>query len=383
MKEKEMYSQEFNEKVRMFKDASVFKHTTITPNLSNDYTWKVLDSGYPIRKAYYDTKTMEKIVCENHERYRFDAYLDLGARNHFPQMDALGGGSYTLNEETGGINVTDAPTMTADDYEDFAKDPMKWLNILFQRKFPDLTTDQFVKATTAFLQASGFQQNIEKKFTEKYNTPTMVSVSTNVSSPFETFHSSFRGIANISLDMRRCPDKLDAAIQSYWKAISAGSLARAVGIKEHSYIADVYVGLIAHAVMNAKQFDRFYWPYLKMIFDSCIENGAMAYVYVESTVARFADHFSDIPVGTAMMHIELDDIFEMRKLLPKMALAGGMTTDMLGNADPETCIGRAKKLIDEMGDGYVISQNKMLSFRNDCRRDNLIAVNDFVRSYRH
>ncbi|MBR0481297.1 MAG: hypothetical protein IJJ48_02365 [Firmicutes bacterium] len=378
-----MFSKEFNEKVQMFKDASFFKHTPVTPNLSNDYTWKVLDSGYPVKKAYYDSKVMDKIVCENHERYRFDAYLDLGTRNHFPQMDALGGGSYTLNEETGGINVTDAPTMTADDYDAFAENPMKWLNILFQRKFPDLTTDQFVKATMAFLQASGFQKNIEEKFANKYNTPTMVSTSTNVSSPFEAFHSSFRGIAGISLDMRRCPDKLDNAIQAYWKGVSLGSLQRAVGNHEHSYISDVYIGLIAHAIMNGKQFDRFYWPYLKEIFDACTNTGSMAYIYVESTVARFADHFADIPVGNAMMHLELDDLFEMRKLLPKMPLVGGLTTDMLGTADPDTCVDCAKKLIDEMGDGYVISQNKMLSFRNDCRRENLIAVNDFVRNYVH
>ena len=211
----------------------------------------------------------------------------------------------------------------------------------------------------------------------------MVSTSTNVSSPFETFHSSFRGIAGVSLDMRRCPDKLDNAIQSYWKAISLGSLQRAVGNKDHSYIADVYIGVIGHAIMNNKQFDRFYWPYLKEIFDSCTEKECMAYIYVESTISRFADHFADIPVGTAMMHLELDDIFEMRKLLPKMPLVGGMTTDMLGSADPDTCVEYAKKLIDEMGDGYAISQNKMLSFRNDCKRENLIAVNDFVRSYVH
>lgn len=378
-----MFSEEFQKKVKMFKDASNFIHTPITPNLSNDYTWKVLDSGYPIRKPYYDSKVMEKVVCENHERYRFDAYLDLGTRNHFPQTDALGGGAYTLNVETGGINVTDHPTMTADDYDSFAENPTKWLNIIFQRKFPNITTEQFVKATMAFLQSSGFQKNIEEKFATKYNTPTMVSTSTNVSSPFETFQSSFRGLAGISLDMRRCPDKLDNVIKAYWKAISLGSLQRAVANHEHSYIADVYIGLIAHAIMNAKQFDRFYWPYLKEIFDACVETGSMAYIYVESTVARFADHFADIPVGNAMMHLELDDVFEMRKLLPKMPIVGGLTTDMLGTADAKTCVDRAKYLIDEMGDGFAISQNKMLSFRNDCKRENLIAVNDFVRSYEH
>ena len=378
-----MFSREFNEKVQLFKDAAVFRHTETTPNLSNDYTWKVADSKYGYKKAYFDTKTMGKIVCENHERYDFDAYLDLGTRNHFPQMQALGGGAYVLNEETGGINVTDTPIMEAEDYEDFAKDPMAWLNILFQRKFPNLTTQQFVNATTKFLQASGYQKNIEEKFTNVYNRPTMVSTSTAVSSPFEVFHSSFRGIAGVSLDMRRHAKELKAACDAYWNALCLGSIDRAIKAEGHSYIADIYVGVIAHAIMNARQFETFYLPYLKHITGTCADNGKMAYLYVESTIGRFADYLQDIKTGSAVMHLELDDIFEIRKAVPRLALAGGMTTDLLGNASPEECKNYAKKLIDELGDGYIMSQNKMLSFKNDCRRENLLAVNDFVRSYKH
>lgn len=40
-----------------------------------------------------------------------------------------------------------------------------------------------------------------------------------------------------------------------------------------------------------------------------------------------------------------------------------------------------KKLIDELGNGFIFSQNKMVSFRNDCTRENLLAVNEFIRNY--
>lgn len=102
-----MLSEKFKEKVKLFTDAASFSNKKRVPLLSNDYTWKVYDSGIGFRDAYFKTKKMEKIVCGFHERYNFDAYIDLGTRNHFPQMQALGGGSYVLDEKTGGINVTD------------------------------------------------------------------------------------------------------------------------------------------------------------------------------------------------------------------------------------------------------------------------------------
>jgi hypothetical protein len=60
-----------------------------------------------------------------------------------------------------------------------------------------------------------------------------------------------------------------------------------------------------------------------------------------------------------------------------------MSTDLLGYRTKEQCIDYAKKLINTLGDGYVFSQDKMISFRNDAKRENVIAVNDFVRSYQY
>ena len=376
-----MFSKEFNDKVQLFWDASRFENTTV-PNVSNDYTWKVSDSKYSYKEAYFDTKKMAKIVCENHERYNYDAYLDLGTRNHFPQMQALGGGSYVLNEETGGINVTDEPTMQPEDYKEFAKDPMRYFNIIFQRKFPNLKTEDFVKATTAFLQASGYEKDISETFATKYNRPRMVTTSASVQPAFEVFHNSFRGIAGVSTDMRRYKQDLKDACDAYWNAMGRTSLQRAMQAKDKNYVADVYTAIIAHQVLNRKQFEEFYWPQLKEIINTCQANGRMVYLYVEGTIKRFAEYFQDIPKGVAIMHLEQDDIFEMRELLPNMCLAGGMTTDMLGNATPQECVERAKKLMSELGPGYVMSQNKMLSFKNDCRRENQLAVNDCVRSFR-
>lgn len=377
-----MYSKEFNEKVNLFTDAAKFKKTKKLPNLSNDYTWKICDSKYSYKEAYFDEKKMEKIVCEFHERYKFDSYIDLGTRNHFPQIQALGGGSYTLDERTGAINAVDEPTLNPEEYDEFAKNPMAWLNILFARKFPNITTKDFVNATMAFLKSSGYSQNIGKKFAEQYSCPMMVTTSASVQAPFEVFHSSFRGISGISTDMRRHKSGLKNAMESYWQAMVKPSLERALANQDKNYVCDVYCAIIGHQVLNAKQFDELYWPYLKQILDSVVEKDKLVYIFIEDSIMRFSDYFKDVKKGNAIMHLEMDNIFEMRKLLPDMCLAGGMTTDLLGYATSEQCVDYAKKLVDELGSGYIMSQNKMLSFKNDCKRENLLAVNEFINNYK-
>jgi hypothetical protein len=82
-----------------------------------------------------------------------------------------------------------------------------------------------------------------------------------------------------------------------------------------------------------------------------------------------------------MILLEQDDIFEMRKKLPNVALAGGMKTSLLGYGTKEECVDYAKKLIDTLGEGFILSQDKMISFRNDIKRENLLAVHEFVRNY--
>ena len=63
---------------------------------------------------------------------------------------------------------------------------------------------------------------------------------------------------------------------------------------------------------------------------------------------------------------------------------GGMTTDLLSNGTPEECVAYAKRLCGELGrdGGFIFSEGKMLSYRNDAKRENMKAVCEFVNNYR-
>lgn len=79
---------------------------------------------------------------------------------------------------------------------------------------------------------------------------------------------------------------------------------------------------------------------------------------------------------------EKDDVFELRKAFPNVAISGGMPTALLGRGTPEQCVDRVKELADGLGDGFMLSQDKMISFRNDCKRENLQAVCDYLQTFR-
>ena len=198
--------------------------------------------------------------------------------------------------------------------------------------------------------------------------------------------SNLLGIQQLSVAMRRNPDELDAFVKRWnderikpvIEKIKAG---KGPDLK---YCFDSSILMLAHTIMNKKQFERFYWPYLKELLDAYAEKKMNIRIFTEGAILRFAEYFKDYPKGVLTFHLEQDDPFEFREALPNVAIMGGMTTDLLSAATPEECVNYAKRLCDELGKegGFIFSENKMLSYRNDAKSENMLAVSKFVNDYR-
>ena len=104
---------------------------------------------------------------------------------------------------------------------------------------------------------------------------------------------------------------------------------------------------------------------------------------MEGKIGMYADHFADFKKGSLCFHLENDDPWEIREALPNVCILGGLTTQMLSNATADECVAYTQKLIDELGSegGFILSEDKMLSYRNDCKSENLKAVCEFVSNY--
>ena len=377
------------ERIQLFHDTAEFKKTKRIPQISNFFTWKILDSEFTLSEALFDYNKMEKVVCDFHERYNFDAYTDLGTRNPVRVTNALGGYHYVIDDEKEVINIDDQVYFEPEEYPELIENPIKfiWTKVL-PRKYKKLrekdALNSFKIATYEFLAYSEYNQRIIEKFVKEYQVPTLMNMQGGVLlHPLEMLFNFFRGIKGLSLDLRRHKSQVLEAIAVLEKMFVEPALAALDNPGSPTTVFDAYTAFLAHSILSPKQFGEFYWPTLKRIIDKLVATGKKMYIFSENTMLQFYEYFQDVPKGHLIIHVELDDIFEARKKLPNICFAGGMPADLLGYADEQTCIDYAKKLIDEIGrdGGYIFSQNKMMSFRNDCKRENLLAVTNFVHNY--
>ena len=181
-------------------------------------------------------------------------------------------------------------------------------------------------------------------------------------------------VVDYLLDNGLCNDAERAYLEALKKLPEGGNM---------NYCFDYLSAMLAHNFMNPDQFAEFYWPYMKQVLDVLCEKKMHALIFSEGTILRYKDCFKDYPKGFLTILPETDDVFEIRKELPNIAIMGGMPNSLLGRGTKQACLDRAQRVIDELGcdGGFMFCQDKMGSFRNDANPENLKAVCDFVREY--
>jgi len=375
------------ERIEMFDNVYNFKHNQRIPLGCNIWSWQVLDCGYKQSEALENYDIAEKINREFHERYHFDAYTNLITRNPKRITDLLGGGAHYIDATDEIIQCDDHGCMEPDEYSELIKDPRAFY---WTKAFPRYThyqDENFVLTEGNLKQAiqewSDFGSYSNKMLDMNFNEfGALMYYCQFCQVPFEHIMTNLRGIVGTSRDLRRKKKEILDTIAAD-EQITMDNVERAIKMDSTGYVAPITMVFLSHSILNPKQFEQFYYPTLKKIIDCAVANQKRMYLFIESTMMRFVDFFRDVPKGTMMIHLEQDDIFEFRKQLPNIAVAGGMPTTLLGPGSKQECIDYAKKLIDGLGEGYVFCQNKMVSYRNDCSRENLLAVNEFVRNYQY
>jgi len=379
-------------RVQLFRDAANFKKTERIPHFANVVTWKIFDAGYTLDKAMTNFDVLEESVVKFLDNYPVDGLMDVGIRNQFTVTEAFGeGGYYYYNEEVVGIH--DHAHCTVDTLMQYMDDPEKYAwEVILPKKYGDdwAKKDKAVwkKTFSEYMRYIKYILHMSS-VTGKYGLP---SLSPNnpmmgaVVPGIEELFSNLLGIQQLSVAMRRSPDKIEEFVDRWHEERMVPTIEKIKNGKgpNYKYCFDSSILMLAHNVMNAKQFERFYWPHFKELLDAYAEKGMNVRIFTEGAILRFADYFKDYPKGTLTFHLEQDDPFEFRKALPNVAIMGGMTTDLLANGTPEECVSYAKRLCDELGSdgGFIFSEGKMLSYRNDAKRENMKAVCDFVNSYR-
>ena len=372
------------ERKQLFSDAIAFKKPERTPTLGCFFSYKYLDAGYRLDVAHYDYDIMEECERRFIETYNFDAYSDYGARNGMRAPDALGGGHHFITEDGLKVEAHDTGSMLANEYAEYMADPAAFTwSKTFQRITKDhLTLGDIKTAAVELMAFSQFTAKMSDMFHNEYGALLAMNFNNLFMFAIEGLFNGVRGMKELALDIRKNKAQLKEYLDFMAETTLYPTLDASKPIDSKGYIADYASAFLAHSILSYDQFGELYWPYLKRVIDFAAENNRTIYCFCEAHMERIADYFEDVPKGVLLIHLEQDDIFKMREKLPNIAFAGGMPTHLLGDGTKEQCVDYAKRLIDEMGPGFVMSQNKMMSYLSDAKPENLIAVNDFVANYR-
>lgn len=374
-----------------FHDAIDFRKPDRTPNLGCVVAWKILDAGYRFQDAFFDYSIMEQSVRKFVETYPVDAISDPGAGSAYKMMKAFGAEGFFRCEDHC-INVHRFSLAGPEDWDRYLEDKAvyAWEKVLPEKieNWNTKTVEDFQRAYDAMQENKRYAQRITYVLQEEYGMPMLSSSRWGVPIPFvESLVHPLRNIGNLSMDIRRCPEKVEETIARA-DAVSLPPIIHKLknGPAGHDYdhCFDIRTVIRSSCMLSTQQFERFYWKSMKPVFDACAESGKHMLVMVEGPGEHIYEFFQDYPKGVFALLIEHGDLQEARRKLPNVALAGGMSLEELGYGTPESCVATAKHLVDTLGQdgGYIFCESNFMCYPNDAKPENLKAVCDFLAEYR-
>lgn len=359
------------------------------PILSNCWTWIGYDAGYTLSEYFDDYDKNFDAVCQLHEKYEMDMYVEMGTRNPMRVADCFGPSLYKIDNESYHLSIKDFYMMDEDDYDEIIR--LGTRKFHFERGIParygitdkQQMFDGYGKAAKEYLLLAEHNKHTTDQFVNKYGVPNMVAG--KVPFPMESMMCTLRGIKGLSRDMRMQPEKLKALLEvlDSETAPAIQKLFDTINPEDDNFIMPMRLTSTSHTIQSPKQFAEFSWPYIKRFIDGVSSRNWIGWLFMEGSVNHLIDFLQEIPAGCFGLQIEQDDPVEIKKKLPNITLAGGYPQSLLYRGTKQQCIDKAKQLIDDLAyDGnYIFTVDKMMSYPEDGKGENLKAVIDFVKEY--
>jgi hypothetical protein len=198
--------------------------------------------------------------------------------------------------------------------------------------------------------------------------------------PFDILGDTLRGTKGVMLDMYRRPDVvLKACEKLLVVAIENGIESSKKSSGNHVFIP-LHKGL--DGFMSPDQFKKFYWPTLRELMITLINEGLIPTPFWEGNCTSRLEYIKDIPAGKAIYRFEATDIIKAKDALrDRVCIRGNIPISILATGTPDDVRSYCKHLIDYVGKGggFIMDASAGVT---DARPENLKAMFDFTKEYR-
>ena len=193
-----------------------------------------------------------------------------------------------------------------------------------------------------------------------------------IGAPFDYFGDLLRGTLGISMDMFRQPEVLHEAMEKYLD-ILINTI-----IKDYPMTNCPIIMMPLHkgddTFMSDKQFEIFYWPYLRRLLLAMVDEGLVPMPFAEGKYTNRLKQIADTPKSSVVWYFDQTDMSEAKQILGDVScIAGNIPTSILQTATPEKIRDYCRKLIEtcSSGGGYILAGGASINKGNI---DNLKAM---------
>lgn len=335
-------------------------------------------SGKDMVEVQWNHELLEEVfdkVCQ-------DFYSDMLPVNAFriPSFYQLLGAKNFVMSSSGFLQHPEVEGMAQEDYDDFITSPYnciveKILPRIYSELNNDTKTLAFAKAFKAFHDEMGYLRMLYGRLIQKYGYACVNLYAGFTEAPFDFLSDQLRGFKGITIDIRRIPDKVAAAVEAALPLMIKAGTPPVVNKNDSTFIP-----LHMAPYLRGKDFERFYWPTFKKLVEALAEAGLSAYLFVEQDWMRYLDYLNELPENTRMRFEYGDPKLTKEKLGKKHIISGFYPINLLKTGTKQQCIDKAKELIDILAPGgkYIFDFDKVPVTLDSINVDNARAVLEYV-----
>lgn len=381
-----------------------------------------LGFGYLLAEMYGMTRQ------EQTENHALAQELLERAALHFQPDSAMGlfndpGASLALGDRmvkfpghgldpNGSFQFVEGEYMKAEDYDAFIDDPADWaIRKYWPRVFAELEglamlpplglaalgsyslpalgvfkAPPVAKALQALAKAIDAQAAADARAAESarrlaalgFGQPPLVGAL--IEAPFDFMSDTLRGMRGIMLDIHRRPEKLLAAMDKVLRF----QLEHAIAFCRATGFTTTFIPLHrgSDGFMSLAQFERFYWPTLKAMQETLVENGILPYVFYEGVWHERLHYLAELPKGKTAGMFQFSDPFKVKEALgDTMCIVGGMRNSLLQTGTPEQVRDYTRQLCEVVGRGGGFIMTTGIGEMEGCKPELVKVWVDATREY--